>query len=283
MRKTEQTFISELQALYSPGEARELARICLQNVFNADMGFLLTHSPLDFDAEKEAKMQDMLCRLKDGEPIQYIEGKACFCGCDFFVKSGVLIPRPETAELVEWIANSCGAESSPSVLDIGTGSGCIAISLQLKMPRAKVYAVDISDTALNVAVKNAERLRAGVHFVKGDALQSPVAPLSQMSFDVIVSNPPYVCESEKKDMHRNVLDYEPGLALFVPDDDPLVYYRAIAEEWGKLLKTGGLLCFEINERMENEMKEMLERNGYGNVVVKQDFCGKPRMVRAEKK
>ena len=214
--------------------------------------------------------------LKADKPIQYILGETEFSGIDFQLNSETLIPRPETAELVDWVARE--NTGACHLLDIGTGSGCIAISLDKKLPDAEVEAWDISEEVLAIAQENNKALEAGVTFLKRNVLADDWDKTP--SFDVIVSNPPYVTETEKAGMDANVLDWEPGLALFVPDDDPLRFYRRIAEVGRELLLPGGRLYFEINQAYGRETAHMLEMNQYHDVRVIKDIFGKDRIVTA---
>ena len=227
---------------------------------------------------KQRELENIIFRLQKNEPIQYIRGIAEFCGRNFKVASGVLIPRPETAELVELIV-----EENPNarrLLDIGTGSGCIAISLDKRLPDADVEAWDISEEALAIARKNNDALEARVRFLQRDVLADDWEKIP--SFDVIVSNPPYVTETEKNEMDANVLDWEPGLALFVPDEDPLRFYNRIARLGSELLLPGGKLYFEINQAYGRETAHILEMNQYRDARVIKDIFGKDRIVTANR-
>jgi release factor glutamine methyltransferase len=219
----------------------------------------------------------MLLRLQQFEPIQYIIGEARFLGRTFRVTPDVLIPRPETEELVEWILE----EISPTarILDIGTGSGCIAVSLSKELPDATVEAWDVSDAALNVARGNSERLQAEVRFTRCDILGNIPKPESR--YDFIVSNPPYVTESEKPAMEPNVLQWEPAVALFVPDADPLLFYRRMAVAGHGLLRPGGRLCFEINRSFGSQTVEMLYGEGYRNIILRKDISHNDRFILAQ--
>lgn len=213
-------------------------------------------------------------RLKTGEPIQYIMGKGPFYGRDFLVSPATLIPRNETEELVHLIIKE-NPKAGLKILDIGTGTGCIPISLALEMKAPKVFAIDISEEALKIAIQNAEVLGAKVTFSTIDILtQTP--EVSEL--DILVSNPPYIPEREKTDMHRNVLDFEPELALFVSNDDPLIFYKTIADKGKQLLKSGGKLYFEINEKYGVEVAELMNNMGYSEVKVLQDLNGKERIA-----
>ena len=227
---------------------------------------------------KERELENIIFRLQKNEPIQYIRGFAEFGGRKFKVAPGVLIPRPETAELVDWVVNE--NPGAHHLLDIGTGSGCIAISLDKKLPDVDVEAWDISEEALAIARKNNEDLEAGVRFLQRDVLSDDWEKVP--SFDVIVSNPPYVTETEKNEMDANVLDWEPGLALFVPDEDPLRFYNRIACLGSDLLLPGGKLYFEINQAYGRETAHILEMNQYCDVRVIKDIFGKDRIVTANR-
>jgi release factor glutamine methyltransferase len=224
-------------------------------------------------------LEDILARLKKSEPLQYVLGWTEFYGIPFVVDSRVLIPRPETEELVDWIAGD-NDSGQIRLLDIGTGSGCIAVSLAKLLPQALVEAWDVSPDALAVACHNAKENGVYVLFREVDVLVQQVADVNQ-KFNILVSNPPYVMNSEKKQMHGNVLDHEPHLALFVEDSDPLLFYRRIAELGTSLLVVGGTLYFEINAAKGHDMVEMLQKMGYVDVRLKQDLSGKDRMIRAK--
>ena len=277
MRKIESVFVEKLASLYSPSEAKELARICLMRTFDCNLAYLLTHSPLSLSGEQQAFVEQFLCRLQKGEPVQYVEGEAVFCGLTFKVGEGVLIPRPETAELVDWVINDFQG-AAPAILDVGTGSGCIAVALAHSLPSASVSAVDVSDTALSLAAQNVVANGVEVRLDKLNVLEEEPDGF----FNVIVSNPPYICESERSNMHHNVLDFEPALALFVPDNDPLLFYRRIAVQALRHLHGGGRLYFEINERFGAETVQLLTDLGFSDVSLRPDFFGKDRMVRASR-
>ena len=226
------------------------------------------------EAAFPSKIYEDFERLKTGEPIQYIIGKGPFYGRDFLVSPATLIPRNETEELVHMIIKE-NPKAGLKILDIGTGTGCIPISLALEMKAPEVFAIDISEDALKIAIQNAEALEAKVTFSICDILtQTP--DVSEL--DILVSNPPYIPEREKNDMHRNVLDFEPGLALFVSNDDPLIFYKMIAEKGKHLLKPGGKLYFEINEKYGIEVAELMQSLGYSDVQVLKDLNGKERIA-----
>ena len=236
--------------------------------------------PIALTAEQETLLDDITQRLQQGEPLQYIEGRAPFCGMDFIVNPSVLIPRPETAELVDWIVSD-HATQQPHILDLGTGSGCIAISLSKQMPQATVEACDISEGALEVAKANNRENDTSVEFFHHDILDL-TTPLPH-SYDILVSNPPYIMQSEATDMEQHVTEWEPHTALFVPDSDALRFYRAIAEI-GKTdaLKPGGHIYVEINQALGKETVALFESYGYQEVSLRKDIFGNNRMVKGVK-
>ena len=262
---------------YSAGEISALTRIIATELLGvAQMAFYLKDD-IALTAEQEALLDNAIERLKNQEPIQYILGYSDFCGLRFKVTPATLIPRPETSELVEWISSE--AIGNENILDIGTGSGCIAVSLAHRMPQAEVSAWDISDDALAVAAENSKANGCAVAFELVDILvHQPGGEL----FDIIVSNPPYIKENEKESMHANVLDWEPHTALFVPDSDPLLFYRTIAKKGLTLLKPGGRLYFEINRAHGKETMDMLAALGYTHIELRKDFAENDRMIRAVK-
>lgn len=267
-----------LEPLYGNGEARAITDYVLDVCFGLSKADILCGAVEEMTAEKTAELNKIFGRLMEGEPVQYVLGRAEFCGRWFSVRPGVLIPRPETEELCAWITADSKASASPKVLDIGTGSGCIAITLQLDMPESKVTAWDISADALDVARENAKQLGANVNFVKLDALNAK----PEGEWDVIVSNPPYICEKEKKDMAVNVLEHEPHTALFVPDADPLLFYRAITRLAVQTLSKGGRLYFEINPIYADDTCHMMRAEGMSAVELRSDMYGKQRMAKGVK-
>lgn len=257
--------------LYGEVEARQIAEMVLES-----RG--VSRNMLLVDPNEELQFPDLDSVINDiraWRPVQYIIGTAEFAGMDFEVSDAVLIPRPETEELVDWIASEVG--DSASILDVGTGSGCIAIALSRAVSGSSVWALDISADALAVARRNGAKYAPDVRFVEGDAL-SDFSALFAEKFDVVVSNPPYIPDSDSRLMRRNVTDYEPHTALFVPDNDPLLFYRSIARTALKMLKAEGKLYFEIYESLADEMQRMLHDEGYEEIVVREDFRGKPRMI-----
>ncbi len=269
---------AELRERFAEGEARDMVRL----MFHAFKGWDVTN--LVINGERLAsdwlcgKVRDAVKRVLGGEPVQYVVGEAYFYGMDLYVAPGVLIPRPETAELVDLIVEQ-NKESDLRVLDVGTGSGAIAIALSRCLRFPKVTAIDLSDDALAVARRNADAFKADIDLFKVDIFTYEPA---EDSFDIIVSNPPYIAESEKKDMEENVLDHEPHLALFVPDDNPLIYYSRIAEVGRKALAEEGRLYFEINPLYAEDLAKMLESQGYAEVELRRDSHNKVRFATAIK-
>ncbi|MBQ8502580.1 MAG: peptide chain release factor N(5)-glutamine methyltransferase [Bacteroides sp.] len=265
-----------LQKHYSPQEAACLSRIICCELFGQSTVDYYLGKDISLSSNDEQKLQSILERLCNFEPIQYILGTARFFGRDFVVTPAVLIPRPETEELVERMIREIPDDAR--ILDIGTGSGCIAVTLAKEKPGAEVEAWDISEEALEVARCNNRRLQTAVHFVQCDVLTA--CPQQSACYDVIVSNPPYIAESERADMKPNVLDWEPQAALFVPDEEPLRFYRRIADLGLSLLKPGGCIYFEINRAYSEEVMALLADKGYGKVETEKDLSGHPRFVSA---
>lgn len=272
-----------LAQVYDEGEAKAIARMVYEVRFNLTLSDLFIGKDTQLSANDQAELAEITQRLEQQEPVQYVLGQADFCGRTFLVNQHVLIPRPETEELCRWIISEFRDESLEfrdcSILDIGTGSGCIAITLAADLPKAEVTAWDISGEALQVARENAKRLHFNVIFELADALNTP---LDHELWDVIVSNPPYICNKERARIEANVLDHEPHTALFVPDDSPLLFYSAIAQYGLTALKTGGRLYFEINPLYAQELAEMLSMMSYHDIEIKNDTYGKQRMIRARR-
>ena len=275
---TYEEFWKPLTAIYEAGEAKAIARLVMEVRFGLSITDVVCGKTGD-DAEMQALQQ----RLLTGEPVQYILGEAEFGGRTFHVEPGVLIPRPETYELCQWIMEEGRGvkeeERNTSILDIGTGSGCIACTLAAELPSTQITAWDISDVALRIAAENAKRTNAHISFKKVDIL-NPQFPILHSQFDIVVSNPPYICNKERATMERNVLEHEPALALFVPDNDPLLFYRAIARYAAKALRPGGTLYFEINPLYVNEMKQMLSEEGFSHTEIRNDQFGKQRFTKS---
>lgn len=266
-----------LRDCYSTPEVAAMSRIvCCEMLGQSAVDYYLGKDMI-LSSKEASDLEDILSRLRNFEPIQYVQGKARFLGRDFRVTPAVLIPRPETEELVETMLKEVSPDAR--ILDIGTGSGCIAISLSKELPSARVDAWDISEEALDVARENSVFLGASVCFLRRNALL--YSPDAGERYDVIVSNPPYVTDSERKDMERNVLDWEPGQALFVPDADPLLFYQRIADLGRTMLLPGGRLYFEINRRFGNATVGMLRERGYSHLRILKDISGNDRIVIAE--
>ena len=265
----------ELTPLYNSGEAKAIIRTVLEVRFGLTLADILCDKVSEFSAEERQTLEEIIQRLKKGEPVQYILGRTDFCGHTFKVAPGVLIPRPETAELCELIIRQ---KPQGKILDIGTGSGCIAITLALALKEnVQVTAWDLSEKALQIAEDNARKLHANVNFICQDALQPPP---DHNLWNCIVSNPPYIAEKERTDMEKNVLDYEPDMALFVPNDDPLRFYRSITRYAKNALRPEGALYFEINPLYEDTMKSLIYKEGFRHPVIHEDLFGKPRMLEA---
>ena len=284
VRDCRKHYASELEKIYGSDEANALIMILLEHYFGIDRVKIAMEPKLRLSESELLTLHFAVKELLKNKPVQYIIGETEFCGMRFFVEEGVLIPRPETEEMVEMIVSSVGTRRSTSVphsiLDIGTGSGCIAISLAKLLKDSVVTAVDVSGKALEIAKKNAAANDVDVRFVLDDILNPKNPELIDNQYDIIVSNPPYVCESEKVEMRANVLDYEPSTALFVSDNDPLVFYRKILQFAQKTLKPSGEIWFEINEKFGNDMKNLCFEKGFKNVEIIKDFRGKERILKA---
>ena len=300
--KTYQEFWQSLTPLYDAGEAQAIVRTVLDVEYGMTLTDIICGKVNELSSDEERNLEEIITRLQNGEPVQYVLGEADFAGRTFHVEPGVLIPRPETAELCQWIeedVSSLASDERKQILDICTGSGCIAITLGLTIPNSEVTGWDISEDALRIAQGNVEMLKAGnVRIEYQDALMLPkaeeaeeAAEISEATksesslskgWNIIVSNPPYICEKEKADMEKNVLEHEPSIALFVPDEDPLKFYRAIAEYASSALKSEGALYFEINPIYEKETREMLQSLGFKDIEAKEDAFGKKRMMKAMK-
>lgn len=291
-----------LTPLYGPQEAKAMTRMLLEDLFGLSFADILCGATEHLSDADTLRLQQSVDRLLDAEPLQYVTGTAFFCGHPFHVAPGVLIPRPETEWMVD-TAVGIATASAPRILDIGTGSGCIATSISLALADRHCYteAWDISEDALRIATDNAERLGAEVKFRRRDALrleedfsaeerleaeQGGAEALSDTNaaepWDIIVSNPPYICNREAADMHANVLRHEPHLALFVPDTDPLLFYRAIARYAMRSLRKGGWLLFECNTLYAHDTAQMASNMGFATSIVEDDCFGKPRFVKAQK-
>ncbi len=266
---------SGLAGVAEPQEVQAMIRVICEDVFNYDQVDVALRQESELPEFAQERIADIISRLQRHEPLQYIVGSARFHGHKFKVTPATLIPRPETAQLVDMIVDENTAPDL-RVLDMGTGSGCIAISLARALKFPQVDALDISRDALAVARENAQALKVKVRFFESDML----APQPDGRYDIIVSNPPYICWSERESMDRNVKDYEPGQALFVPDNDPLLFYKAIVPYAARSLEHGGRFYLEINQRFGNEIKRLLEDNGFDEVRIIEDSFGKVRFAAA---
>ncbi len=278
-----------LTTIYDSGEAKAITRYLLEIGYGLTMTNIICGK---VESLSEEELKAMLNRLLKGEPVQYVTGVAEFGGRRFHVEPGVLIPRPETAELCQWIIDEEGRrtkeegemkdEEGGSILDIGTGSGCIACTLAAELPKSEVTAWDISDDALRIAQENAQNIRVNIKFEKADILSiSPSSFLLPPSsrYSTIVSNPPYICNKEREGMEQNVLDHEPSLALFVPDEDPLLFYRAITRFAKTALQDGGNLYFEINPLYAQPLEQLMQEEGFSDICFRYDSFGKQRFAR----
>ena len=263
--------------LYGAEEGRQIAEL----IVLAKGG--ITRNDLLVEPSKELEINDIdgiIAELREWRPVQYIIGTASFDDMELEVSEGVLIPRPETEELVEWVASE--APHGAKIVDVCTGSGCIAIALSRRVKQSRVWGIDISREALSIARRNAEKYAPTIELVEGDAL-ADFSQLVDGKVDIVVSNPPYIPNSDRELMRRNVTEHEPHIALFVEDDNPLLFYRSIARTSHKMLSMGGKIYFEIYENFAAEMVDMLTKEGFVNVVVRDDFRAKQRMVCAEKR
>lgn len=273
-------FIQKISSIYDIGESESFFYMILEEKHQLKQIDLALNPDLIFSVEEIQFWNSILHQLQQEIPIQYLLGKTSFYGLDFEVNADVLIPRPETEELIEWIiASHKTKDESPNtrILDIGTGSGCIAIALAKNMLNAQVFAIDISEKALATAKKNAIINEVTITFLEKNILET--ADLEQQ-FDIIVSNPPYVRNQEKKEIKKNVLDHEPHLALFVEDDDALLFYKKIAELAKTNLREGGKLFFEINQYLGNETVDLLQKMNFKNIELRKDIYGNDRMIKA---
>lgn len=268
-------FISQqIEHLYDQRERMNIARMVAAALSGEnEMKYLIEGAEVVEIPQLESKVKE----LSQGRPVQYVIGHSEFCGLDIEVREGVLIPRPETEELVAWVIEKAVDIERPRILDVCTGSGCIALALAARVGEASVVAVDISDEALTIARCNAERLQLGVEFIKDDAL-AHLPNIADRKFDIVVSNPPYIPISERQSMHINVVNFEPDIALFVADDDPLIFYREIAVTAKHILVDNGYLLFEIHQPLAQQTVDMLRELGYDAVELRNDCFDKPRMI-----
>lgn len=270
-------FLNQLPAFYDETERLNLFYMIMEFVLNYNKADVVLNGNESILVENQQKIDEIFNRLQDNEPIQYITQQANFFGYDFKVSPATLIPRPETEELVDWILTEMKKQPQKNwrVLDIGTGTGCIPITIKKEFPFAKVFAIDISVDALKIAQENAINLKADVTFIQQDILQTEQLD----AYDIIISNPPYVRNLEKAEINENVLQHEPHLALFVDDNDPLIFYRKITQLAYKSLHENGMLFFEINQYLGNEMQEMVSAY-FKTIELKKDFIQNDRMMKA---
>ena len=278
---TYESLCHRLTACYGAGEAKALVRWVLDVRFGLSLTDILCGKVTQLSADDQAELEKIMRRLEKGEPVQYITGLADFAGRQFYVAPGVLIPRPETAELCGWVISK--AKRASQLLDIGTGSGCIAVTLAAELPHAQVSAWDISDDALRIAHDNATRIGVNVTFEKHDILDTSIATAAQPLYDIIISNPPYIQPSERDGMAKNVLEYEPSIALFAPADNPIIFYQRIADFAWKSLRDGGHLFFELNPLTAETVGDYLCQIGFIDIEFHRDIFGKQRFLKATKK
>lgn len=293
IKNLKNTFYVELEKLYPKEEIESFFHLCAEKFSDLNRLKIALNTDFKVNENQQQRYLNALQRLKSEEPIQYILGETEFYGLPFIVNKNVLIPRPETEELVAWVIEEAENkqlktnQTQLKILDIGTGSGCIPISIAKKLKNSTLYALDISEKALEIAKKNALKNEVSVRFIPADILQTTsnafktLLQLENEKFDIIVSNPPYVCDSEKTQMKNNVLQYEPHVALFVEDKDPLLFYNRIADFAKENLKANGLLFFEINQEFAKETTSMLMKKNFTNIICKKDIFGVDRMIKCE--
>ncbi|TGE26526.1 peptide chain release factor N(5)-glutamine methyltransferase [Hymenobacter metallicola] len=282
VRQLTTALATALQAVYPEAEAASIAAMVMEHVLQMSPLQRRMRAGEEVAPAMVEQVTAVQARLVQHEPVQYVLGVAYFAGLELEVTPATLIPRPETEELVALISAEQHGQTDLTIVDIGTGSGCIPIALQQALRPQRVVGVDISEAALEVARRNAARYHSPVTFVQADILTQEPAAVDAGSVAVLVSNPPYVLENERPLMRRNVLDYEPATALFVPNHDPLLFYRRIGQLGQRWLRPGGALYFEINEQYAAELVGLLQEQGYTTVEPRQDIFGKDRMVRATK-
>ncbi|MCJ8211138.1 peptide chain release factor N(5)-glutamine methyltransferase [Mucilaginibacter sp. RS28] len=281
VKEAAEVFKQELTPLYDAFETEALQMLAVSEITGLSRAKIKAFPEIEINTTAQQKLNEVLQQLKTGKPLQYILGYEEFYGLRFEVNPSVLIPRPETEELVSWILESVNSIPSPAILDIGTGSGCIPVTLKHLLSAASVSSIDVSPEALQTAQRNAAANQVAVNFIQQDILAADLSALPT-NLDVIVSNPPYVTVTDKAQMHQNVTDFEPHLALFVPENDPLIFYKAIADYALTALKTGGLLFFEINESYGEQTAEILSDKEFKNIELRKDIRGKDRMMKAIK-
>ena len=268
----------QLSKIYTETEAEYISEWVIEKLTGAKKTDRISNKEKLLDTEQASQLQQWVNRLLQHEPVQYVLNEAWFCGLKFYVDKNVLIPRPETEELVEWVISDCKFPiGALSILDIGSGSGCIPIALKRRLGKAEVWSCDISDGALQVARQNATTLGVDVNFFELDFLKEKERE-KLSAFDIIISNPPYIPEKDKEEMHPNVLEYEPATALFVPDNDALLFSKAIASFGKNHLNKNGIIYTEIHESLGDATTDMFQSNGY-KTEIKKDMQGKERMIK----
>ncbi len=272
-----QYIVNRINSDYPADERRQFGYFLMEHFFGCERTDIMVDGDIEIPLVAKEDLHDAIARLNNDEPIQYILGYTEFCGLKLNVNPHVLIPRPETEELVNLVISESNFDA-PTILDIGTGSGCIPIALKSNLPKSIVYAVDIDPKALRCARQNADKHQFEIEFAEFDLFKGRIP---YRNLDIIVSNPPYVLEAERPLMHTNVLAHEPGLALFVPNDDPLKYYNAILKNASPSLNPGGKVFFEINEQFGKEINELLFSHGFKNITIVKDIFDKDRMALAE--
>jgi release factor glutamine methyltransferase len=279
MQEATYFLLNKLRTIYAEGEASQITDWVMEHLTGSKKAERMMYKNSSITNKEELQLDQYAEKLMNHEPVQYVLNECWFCGLKLFVDQNVLIPRPETEELVEWIIANCKFPIDElSILDIGSGSGCIPIALKRKLRKADVWSCDISEAALQVAKRNAETLGAAVSFLQLDFLNKEET--RQLStFDIIISNPPYVPEKDRQQMHPNVLNYEPHTALFVPDNDALIFYKVIAEFAGEHLNPGGTIYLEIHEELGDAVSSLFTSKGY-KTELKKDMQGKDRMIKA---
>jgi len=282
IRQTVEEIRRQLTGKYPETEIESFVRILFRHYLDLTPTQIHLLHDHELPDETEKQIRKAVDELRKYRPIQYILGETEFYGLNFELTSDVLIPRPETEELADWIMNEYHRDATLSMVDMGTGSGCIAVTLAVHFHNANVWAVDISEAALAVAKRNAMKNKVLVNFLLKDILNDDLTNFGQGFFDVVVSNPPYVTPSERQYLLPNVLEHEPHCALFTPDDDPLIFYKRIAEFGLKCLKDKGRVFFEINEAYSVETADILKQYGYSDIIPRRDINGKWRMVSAQK-
>ena len=267
----------QLVPQYSDAEARSIAILLMCNITGLSYTELLIHTP-SLNEEQEEELRKKIERVKKNEPLQYVLGETIFYGRRFKCDQRALIPRPETEELIDWIINDVSNDGNIRILDIGCGSGCIAITLSKEIKNSIVTALDISEEAISLTEENCKINNCQVECINDDIFN-----FSDAQYDIIVSNPPYICDNEAADIESNVIDYEPHLALFVPDNSPLKFYEKITEYAARNLRSRGKLYFEINRKYGKEMQLLLEKFGFINIELRKDISNNDRMIKGEKR